>query len=255
MADIYQDGTYIKNNPSLHEEDSEYKFYYIQTLLKGVCFNGDHILVLDVGGGAGIVAAQVCRFLSSKGARVECHAFDLSPEMLLIQRTNNPYITLATSDFNQIRAFGKYDVALLIDVIEHIPDNGQFADDIDKLARYVIYNIPTERNVFDWLRNIRMGGRYYSFQTKMLGHIHFFSAISAKRFIAAHHHLLRWVLPDYCGHLLESAHPNYIRQRANKLRRLELTISRLIYRYLKPLAPFIIHGSLFFLAESRRWVK
>ena len=251
MTDIYQDGTYIDNNPSLHREDSEYKSRYIRTLLEGLRFDGSPIRVLDIGGGAGIVAARVCQFLSAGGVRVDCHAFDLSQEMLAVQRANNPHITLATSDFEQIRSSGGYDLALLIDVIEHIPDNAKVADDVDTLARFVLYNIPTERNLLDWLRNIYLGGRYYPLQTASLGHVHFFSAREARAFVAAHHRVLRWVFPDFCGHLFTSPHPDYVQQRGNRLRRMELLLSRMIYKYLRPIAPWLIQGSLFVLAESR----
>ena len=251
MTDIYRDGTYVKNNPSLHEEDSEYKVRYIRALLERLRFESDPIRVLDIGGGAGIVAAQVCRYLSAGGARVECHAFDLSPDMLAAQRRNNPYLSLATSNFDQIKAFPGYDLALLIDVIEHIPENGRMADEVDRLSRYVLYNIPTERNLLDWLRNIYTGGRYYPLQTASLGHVHFFSAATARRFVASHHRLRYWLFPDFSGHVLRAPHPDYVWQRENRLRRAELSLSRFVYRYLKPIAPYLIQGSLFILADGR----
>lgn len=251
MTNIYQDGTYLENNPSLHVEDSEYKFFYIRSLLQGLSLVGEPIRVLDIGGGAGIVAAQVCRFLSEKGAQVECHAFDLSADMLEKQRVNNPFVTLATSDFEQIRSCGKYHLSLLIDVIEHIPDNASVADEVNRLSQYVLYNIPTERNLLDWLRNIYMSGRYYELQTASLGHVHFFSASAAKHFVRTHHRMLRHVFPDFSGHMLYSPYPDYVKQRANRLRRAEFIFSRFVYKYLRWLAPRLIQGSLFILAESR----
>ncbi len=252
MSDIYVDGTYIQNNPSLHEEDSLYKFAYIRELLQGMTFPGKRIRILDVGGGAGAISADVCRLLSQAQIEVECHAFDLSQEMLSVQKGNNPFITLATSDFEEIKNSGNYDLALLIDVIEHIPDNEKFADEIDRLARFIIYNIPTERNLLDWLRNLYMRGQYYVSQTKSLGHIHFFSAGSAKRFVMKHHKFRKSIFPDFSNHVLQSPHVDCVRQRLNALRRAELTISRLIYKWLKWLAPWIIQGSLFVLAEQRK---
>lgn len=251
MSDIYQDGTYLQNNPSLHEEDSEYKFRYIRTLLHDLSFVGGPVRVLDIGGGVGVIAAQVCRFLSAGGIRVECHAFDLSEDMLTKQKANNPFITLGTSDFEQIRNNGKYHLALLIDVIEHIPDNVSFADEVNRLSQYVLYNIPIERNLLDWLRNIYMSGRYYALQTASLGHVHFFSASSAQRFVRTHHRMLRSIFPDFSGHMLDSPHPGYVKQRANRLRRAELNFSRFAYRRINWLAPWLIQGSLFILAESR----
>ncbi len=214
-------------------------------------FQGASLRILDIGGGAGIIAAEVCRFLSSKGFQVECCAFDLSPEMLAAQKSNNPFNTLATSEIAQIRSKGKYDLVLLIDVIEHIPDNGAVAEYVDQLARYVLYNIPTENNLFDWLRNIYMRRKYYALQMASLGHVHFFSCLGAKRFVCAHHRFITSIFPDYPGHLLDSDFPDYVMQRSNRLRALELSISRFIYKRLRWLAPWLIQGSLFILAESR----
>ncbi|MBK6637151.1 MAG: methyltransferase domain-containing protein [Rhodocyclaceae bacterium] len=250
VRDIYRDGTYLRSNPTLHSEDSEYKFCYIKCLLDGCNFSGTTLRVLDIGGGAGTIAALVCRHLAKRGLHVECHAFDLSVEMLELQRANNPYNTFVTSSFAEI-CEQRYDLVLLIDVIEHIQDNGPVADDVDRIARHMIYNIPIERNLFDWLRNIYMNREYYAMQTASLGHVHFFSYRSAKRFARAHHRLVSWISPDYPGHLLESEFYDYVMQRANRLRRLELVISRFIFRHLSLMAPWLIQGSLFMLTKSR----
>ena len=251
MVNIYQDGTYLENNPSLHEEDSEYKSHYIRRLLKDLHFDSEPVRVLDIGGGAGIISTQICQFLSAGGCRVECHAFDLSVDMLATQKANNPFLTLATSDFEQIRRSGKYHLTLLIDVIEHIPDNASLADEVNIISQYVVYNIPIERNLFDWLRNIYFSGGYYKSQTASIGHIHFFSASSAKHFVRKHHSVIEMAIPDFSGHLLASPHLAYVKQRNSRLRLAELCLSQFIYRRLNWLAPWLIQGSLFILAGSK----
>ena len=249
-ANIYTDGSYISSHPSLHGEDSEYKFYYIRQLLGRCNFSKSSLRVLDIGGGAGVVASLVCDYLSKQGFQIECHAFDLSDEMLKQQRSNNPYNNLATSDFSQI-CENCYDVALLIDVIEHVPDNDTMAAEINRISHHVIYNIPIELTLFDWLRNIYMKNRYYTSQTASLGHVHFYSYTSAKRFVQQHHGEIEWIFPNYSNHILESEYTDYVKQRYNRLRRVELRLSRFIYRYFQFLAPWVIQGSLFMLAKSR----
>jgi SAM-dependent methyltransferase len=252
MTNIYRDGTYIENNPSLHEEDSYYKFRYLRVLLNELQLENESLRILDIGGGAGVVAAKVCQFLSEKVVHVECHAFDLSEEMLARQKANNPFLTLATSDFEQIRHRGMYNLTLLIDVIEHIPENASVAEQVSEISQYVLYNIPTEKNLFDWLRNLYFSGRYYETQAATIGHIHFFSPASAKRFVRNYHRVLGIIFPDFSGHVLESPHPDYVKQRASRLRLAELRCSRFIYRRLNWLAPWLIQGSLFILAESKK---
>jgi SAM-dependent methyltransferase len=249
---MYGDGTYLRLNPSLHEEDSDYKLTYIRELIRSLPFDRAKLRVLDIGGGTGIISRNVCRLLSEKGYVVECHALDLSPAAVAIQKINNPYITFGTCDVAEIEEIGHYELTLLIDVIEHVPDREHFATRIDRISEHIIYNIPIERNLFDWLRNIYLRFEYYRSQTLTLGHVHFFSALDAKRFVANHHRFVRAIFSNYSMHLLGSDHPEYVKQRRNRLRRTELLISALIYKGLKPVAPFLIQGSMFILASGHR---
>jgi hypothetical protein len=251
MSNIYQDGTYLKNNPSLHEEDGEYKLNYICSLVNDLTFKDEVIRVLDVGGGAGIIASHVCKMLESKGHLVECYSYDLSEEMLKIQKANNSYLKLATSELDILREYGQFHLTLLIDVIEHIPDCSGFIEMVNRISNYAIYNIPIEKNLLDWLRNIYMSGEYYKLQTLTLGHIHFFSIYSAKKLIREHHRIKRLIIPDFSGHILQSSHFDYVSQRKNKLRHVELKVSRIIYKWAEWLSPWVIQGSVFILAEKK----
>jgi len=251
MSNIYKNGIYLHNNPSLHQEDSEYKSFYICNLLEKINFKSKNIKILDVGGGAGLISKSVCSYLERKGFDLECHAFDLSEEMLLIQKKNNPYITFTSSNSTDFYCKNYYDVTLLIDVIEHIEEKDTFANFIDNITNYVVYNIPVEHNLADWLRNLFMLGKYYKKMTLAVGHIHFFSLFSAKKFVESHHRIQNWTFPNYYGHLLNSNHPNYVSQRKRIIRSVEFHISNLIYKYLKKLSPLLIHTSIFILASSR----
>jgi len=253
---IYSDGNYIRLNPTLHEEDSDYKFLYIKILLKNLCFEKDTIRVLDVGGGAGVVAAKVCDYLNTHYDKsIECHALDLSADMLEFQKSNNKYCTYTTTDIKNIHSFPRYDLVLIIDVIEHVEKASEIAKKLDELSCYAIYNVPLEKNLFDWMRNIYMKGMYYKAQTQTLGHVHFFSFLSAKSFLKKHHHLLNYISPDFCGHILGSSHQDNVRQRKNKLRLFELKVSKWIYKKLHVFSPYIIQGSLFALTKSNSWKK
>ncbi len=246
--DIYNDGTYISQNPSLHEEDSEYKFVYIKTLLEEMRFAGEKISILDVGGGSGMLGLMVCEYFAGKGLNVAFTALDLSSDMLAIQKKQNPYITRTVNLPLESLRGERFDLALMIDVIEHIPEKDIAARQLNGLARYVIYNIPTEINLFDLLRNIYLKGNYYRQQTASLGHVHFFSKPSALDFIRSRHRLLKWTFPDYCSHVLTSPHGDYEVQRKNRLRFAELVVSRFIFKYCRFLAPYLVQGSVFCLA-------
>ena len=47
--DIYNDDSYIRNNPTLHSEDSKFKFKNILSFLRSIDVKNDKIRILDVG--------------------------------------------------------------------------------------------------------------------------------------------------------------------------------------------------------------
>ncbi|MDC3408807.1 class I SAM-dependent methyltransferase [Burkholderiales bacterium] len=248
---IYEDGTYVKKNPTLHAEDAHFKFGFIQNLLQKCEFGGATVRVLDVGGGAGVLGRLVCDYLVSEGYEVICDAYDLSEEMLAEQIANNAYICSATSDFSKIKRYS-YDLVLLVDVIEHVHENAKLAKELNNIGKYFLYNVPIERNLFDWLRNIYMRDSYYISQRESLGHINFYSYAESKNFIRTHHYLIDYIFAGYARLLLESPFPDYVVQRSNYLRKLELIISRFIYCRLSWLAPWVIQGSVFALASKKK---
>jgi hypothetical protein len=66
-----------------------------------------------------------------------------------------------------------FDVLLVIDVLEHIPDYMEFVEKCRAKAEYKIFHIPLDIHVSSVLRNAFIGGRY------TLGHLHYFTADSA----------------------------------------------------------------------------
>ena len=59
------------------------------------------------------------------------------------------------------------------------------------------------------------------------------------------------IFAEYSGHILNSNHPDYLVQKSNKLRKLELKFSHFFYRFFKYFAPFLIQGSIFFYVKGR----
>ncbi|WP_165922990.1 class I SAM-dependent methyltransferase [Sulfurirhabdus autotrophica] len=250
-ASIYSDGTYIEHNPSLHQEDSAYKMTYLESLLETIEWPKGLIRILDVGGGAGILGWLVCEWFHQHGYTVECWALDLSEEMLALQRAHNPYITETRLGGMEQLGNQDFDLALVIDVIEHVPEHHLFSEALNRRAKYILYNIPIEQNLFDVLRNLYMRGRYYALQTKSLGHVHFFTPGAAKAFVRVHHQLLGTRFSHFAMHLLTTDHPAYKIQLQHRLRYVELKLSAWIRRWLCSLAPWLVQGSLFILARRK----
>ena len=92
MTDIYNDNSYLEKNPSLHTEDSEFKFQNIKRFLSSIEVKNNRIKILDIGGGAGIIGKLVLEYFQESGIIVTFHSLDLSTQMLKIQLKNNPQI-------------------------------------------------------------------------------------------------------------------------------------------------------------------
>ena len=93
MKDIYNDNTYLEKNPTLHTEDSEFKFQNVKKFLDLIVVKKNKIKILDIGGGAGIIGKLVLEYFQKKGKLVTFHSLDLSTQMLKIQKKNNQQIT------------------------------------------------------------------------------------------------------------------------------------------------------------------
>lgn len=249
--DIYNDNSYIRNNPSLHSEDSEFKFQNILSFLRSIEIENDKIKILDVGGGAGLVGKMVMEYFIKKNIEVIFHSLDLSEEMLKIQKKNNPKIQkLINLPIEECRE-SNYDLILMIDVIEHIPRKNLAANRLNKLSRYLIYNIPIEINLFDYLKNISLMFRYYKNQTKTLGHVHFFSFRKASNFLKKHHEIIEIYFKPYCFYFRDSSFIDYINLRKILIRKIEIIISCWIYSNFKKISKYVIQGSTYSLVKKR----
>lgn len=248
--DIYNNNSYIDHNPGLHEEDSEYKFQQFAKYLDSVEIISNKIKILDIGGGAGILGNMVAEYFVNKGVEVDFAALDLSAQMLNVQKQNNKHIRMAWNLTIDQCPENDFDLALMIDVIEHIPDKDSAAAGLNGLSRYVIYNIPIQINLLDKLRNILNGFRYYIEQERILGHVHFFTFSSAISFLKRHHTVISALFQPYCFMMLSSLHPNYIEMRKSRLRLNEIKLSVWISKNFKKVSPWVVQGSVFALVKT-----
>lgn len=251
--DIFNEQTYIKHNPTLGYEDVDYKFSYIQQLLNELTFNKQEISVLDVGGGGGFLGKVIVEYFMSQGIKVKFYALDVSLKMLEIQKSNNPYMTDVFNCYlDELEIDTPFDLLLMIDVIEHIPDKDAASRKIQQISDYALYNIPTEVNLMALLKNIYMKNNYYKMQRDSLGHLHFFTHRTAYNHFSKFFTPIKYLFPNYAYHILYTDTTGFDVQRSNTLRRYELIISVFLYKYFKFLAPYLLDGSLFIVGKSKK---
>src|SRR6266568_1789247 len=128
IEQLYLSGAYLRNNPTLHSEDSAWKAKIIYPFLDRVVALRDapQLKVLDVGGGAGLLLRMIGDYLTHKhGRSVAKCALEYSTQMLEVQKANNPDLTCAQQGSIEKTAFREkeFDLVLLIDVLEHLPDD------------------------------------------------------------------------------------------------------------------------------------
>ena len=164
---IYSNGKYLRDNASWHEEDSYWKAKQIRPLML------DHLLdvksIAEIGCGAGGVLHELSKMPEFDGA--EFVGYEVSPQALEIARSKESVRVkfLLEMPFDQPQR-SYYDVALVIDVLEHVDDYPQFLRNIRTVAEYHVFHVPLEIHVSAILRKSFVKAR------RQLGHLHFFTA-------------------------------------------------------------------------------
>ena len=168
MAQIYDDGTYLDNNPTWHEEDSPWKAKWIKTIVEKNNLAPKRIC--EIGCGVG----EILNLLSDSYSEKEFFGYEISPQAYEIARTkekNNLSFKLQNLLENNQESF---DLAMAIDVFEHVEDYFGFLRAPKEKAEYKIYHIPLDLSVQNVLRSHPIiDGR------KTVGHIHYFTKETA----------------------------------------------------------------------------
>jgi SAM-dependent methyltransferase len=170
MSNIYSSGEYLETTQTWHAEDSPWKAAQIAEIIVN---NGVHPrTVAEIGCGAGLILQELSRKDHFKD--VQFTGYDISAQAIgLSRRAESERVKFYCEDLLSTTEDHRYDLLLVVDVVEHIPDYVGFVTKCRAKAEYKIYHIPLEVHVSSVLRNAFIGGRY------TLGHLHYFTAESA----------------------------------------------------------------------------
>lgn len=168
-ATVYEDGTYLKNNPTWHEEDSAWKTRQINKILTKN--NVKPISVCEIGCGAGEILNCMTQ---SYGENVDFSGYEISPQAFSIcKKKEKPNLKFHSQDlFLQENA--RFDVVMAIDVFEHVEDYFGFLRKLRPMGTYKVFHIPLDLSVQTVFRSEPiMKGR------REVGHIHYFTKDTA----------------------------------------------------------------------------
>jgi len=180
-ATIYENGTYLAHVPEWHREDAPFKAGCIAGMLSR------HPLiakasVCEIGCGAGGILSQ----LQTLWPRASFVGYDISPQAHgLSAEFASERCRFVLGDAFEDRT--SYDVALVIDVIEHVEDCFAFLRQCREKAEIKLYHIPLDVHCSAILR-----GRN---AWDSVGHLHLFSIESALKTLAhAGHRIVDYAL-------------------------------------------------------------
>jgi SAM-dependent methyltransferase len=164
MTDLYSIDEYIRRNLLPGQGDAQWKTSRLIPLIDTyVRIKGkDRINLLDVGGGAGFILSQTSAYLEQKyGVSVRKIALDLSPGALDMQRNTNPDLKKVLNEDirNTSLSEKEIDLALVIDVLEHVPEPQKALDELRRISSFVILKVPLEDNLYCNLANIISKGK------------------------------------------------------------------------------------------------
>jgi methyltransferase family protein len=161
---IYEDGEYAKHQKTWHVEESEWKANYILKLFRQNSINPKS--VGEVGCGAGEILLTLHKNMPDDTHFV---GYDIAPQLEAMWETRSrDRLRFLREDF--LAGTENFDVALYIDIVEHIEDYIGFLRKIKERSEYKVIKIPLEVSAVK-----AMLGHKYSDSRKEYGHLHFFN--------------------------------------------------------------------------------
>jgi hypothetical protein len=167
---IYESGEYLANNPTWHVEDSEWKALKVLKALKRLKIAPASLC--DIGCGAGEILRQLhCHLPDCKFT-----GYEISPQAYALTNGRQvPGVDFQLTDILQpTEGRPHYDVALAMDVIEHVGDYYTFLKNMKGLADTKIFHIPLE-----WTLETTLRPKLLKIWHDEIGHLHYFNKDTA----------------------------------------------------------------------------
>jgi cyclopropane fatty-acyl-phospholipid synthase-like methyltransferase len=169
MDSIYTDGTYLRNNPDWHVDDSPWKAKHVATML------GRHGIapatVCEIGCGAGEVLRALSTHLEPS---TKFYGYEISPNAYKIcsQKASDKFTFRLANLLDDDAAH--FEVVMAIDVFEHVEDYFGFLRKLRTKGQYKVFHIPLDLSAQEVLRGTPLLNARRS-----VGHIHYFSKETA----------------------------------------------------------------------------
>ncbi|TDH23516.1 class I SAM-dependent methyltransferase [Segetibacter sp. 3557_3] len=234
MKDIYNDKSYLRNNPSWHEEDAPGKVKQVLTILKRnrIAFE----TICEIGCGSGEILAQLAKQLPGVNS---FRGYDISRDAIEIAKQKaNDRVSFEVKDITQSDKEVPFDLLMVIDVIEHIPDYFKFLAGIIHKGRYTIFHIPLDMCMWSLFKEQMLVE-----SKKRVGHIHNFTE-----------DFIKSVLAEYGFELIDQLYtpPTFEQQTAKQ--QVVDTFRKLLFKINQRFCTKTVGGYSLLLLTKNNWV-
>lgn len=213
----YNDGDYLQNNPTWHLEDAAFKARHIASMIQRNKLAPQR--VAEIGCGAGGVLHELGQRLQRPGVTFD--GYDISADAIALARQfEQENLQFHCEDLLQSEQ--SFDLLLVIDVFEHVPDYLGFIRACRARARYKLFHIPLDIHLSAVLRGTVDSAR------EKVGHLHYFTSETALSTLRETGHCIRDAVFTPTAIELYRQHPSAKRALANVPRWL---VSRLSTRW------------------------
>lgn len=166
----YRDGAYLRETGDWHEEDAAWKASHVRRMIESAGLEARR--VADIGCGSGGVLA---RLQTGLRAGTVFTGYEIAgPAFRLASARGNDRLRFVNGSALEAPPSEPYDLALALDVFEHVPDYLGFLSDIRGLARAFIFHVPLDLSVRAILKEVPMHRR------RTVGHLHYFTTSTAR---------------------------------------------------------------------------
>ena len=161
----YLTGDYLRDNPTWDLEDSRWKADQILAFLRRHRLAGPRIV--EVGCGAGGVLAALARAMPD----AQLQGFDIAPDAARFWPSHRePNLRLEVGDLLAREDGGTYDLALVLDVVEHVADPFAFLTRLRPRAHHHVFHFPLDLSAASVWR-----GQPLLHVRRKVGHLHYFT--------------------------------------------------------------------------------
>jgi 2-polyprenyl-3-methyl-5-hydroxy-6-metoxy-1,4-benzoquinol methylase len=161
---IYTDGRYLEHNPQWHEEDAAWKARNIELMIRK--HGLESTTIAEIGCGAGGVLMALTNAL---GPNVSATGFEVSPQAFELAKPRETANVKFLFGQSLTELEERFDLVLVIDVLEHLEDYFSFLRQVRPLGRHKIFHFPLDLSAQSVLR-----GRPLMKWRAEVGHLHYF---------------------------------------------------------------------------------